>query len=172
MICSNVCLQLESTDNKVLGTILGNVDEIIFGCDVGTELDSFDESFDGSNDNNLQGSFLEDLLRSIDVKVHGNEKCINIGLFDGKLLHTILGDLDGITLVFDVGTDLGYLDGPFDGLNGAITNCLLLGDSLGYTDGKVLGYNEGIELGYNNGKFLDTVLGNVDGIILGIDVGT
>ena len=34
------------------------------------------------------------------------------------------------------------------------------------------GSYEGIKLGFNDGKVLGTILGNVDGIILGIDVGT
>ena len=43
---------------------------------------------------------------------------------------------------------------------------------MGYTDSKVHDSYEGIELGCNDGKVLGTILGNVDGIILGIDVGT
>ena len=39
---------------------------------------------------------------------------------------------------------MASLDGSFDGSNSAIYERLLLRDSLGYTDGKVLGYNEGI----------------------------
>ena len=39
---------------------------------------------------------------------------IKLGLFDGKVLGTILGNADGITLRLDVGTELGYLDGSFD----------------------------------------------------------
>ena len=48
---------------------------------------------------------------------------------------------------------------------------LLLGESLGYTYGKVLGSDEVIKLGYTYGKVIGTILGNVDGITLGIDVG-
>ena len=43
---------------------------------------------------------------------------------------------------------------------------------MGYTDGKVHGSDEGIRLGSTNGKVLGTTLIDVDGIILGIDVGT
>ena len=39
-------IKLESTDGKVLGTILGNVNVITFGLDVGIELGSLDGSFD------------------------------------------------------------------------------------------------------------------------------
>ena len=46
------------------------------------------------------------------------------------------------------------------------------GDSLGYTDGKVHYSEEGIKLGYTDGKVLGTIIGNADGIILGLDVGT
>ena len=43
---------------------------------------------------------------------------------------------------------------------------------MGYTDGKVLGYDEGIKLEYNDGKVFGTIPGNVDIIILGLDIGT
>ena len=49
---------------------------------------------------------------------------------------------------------------------------VFLGDSLGYTCGKVLGSNEGIKLGSSDGKVIGTVLRNVDGITIGINVGT
>ena len=48
----------------------------------------------------------------------------------------------------------------------------MLGGSLGYTYGKVLGSDEGIKLGLSDGKVIDTIIRNVDGITLGIDVGT
>ena len=48
----------------------------------------------------------------------------------------------------------------------------MLGGSLGFTDGKVLGYNEGILLGVSNVKMLGTILVNVYGIAVGIDVRT
>ena len=43
---------------------------------------------------------------------------------------------------------------------------------MGYTYGKVLGSDKGIKLGYTDGKVLGNILGNVDGITLGIDVVT
>ena len=48
----------------------------------------------------------------------------------------------------------------------------MVGDSLGYNDGKVLGYDQGIKLGLSGGKFFGTILLNVYGIILGIYAGT
>ena len=45
-------------------------------------------------------------------------------------------------------------------------------DSLGYTDGKVYGSDEGIKLGCIDGILIGTIIVNVDGIIIGIDVGT
>ena len=43
--------------------------------------------------------------------------------------------------------------------------------SLGYNYGKVLGSDEVIKLGYTDGKVFGTILGNVDGIPLGFDIG-
>ena len=47
-------------------------------------------------------------------------------LSDGKLIFTILGYVDGITLGLDVGTDMGSSGGYFDGSNGGKLNILLL----------------------------------------------
>ena len=95
-----------------------------------------------------------------------------MGLSDGKLLSNILRNVDGITLLFDVVTDLGSLDGSFDGYNYGKPERLLLGESLGSTDGKVLGSDEGIKLGSSEGKLFDTILWNFYGITLGIDDGS
>ena len=46
------------TDGKVLGTIIGNIDGNTLGIDVGTEYCSLDRYFDGSNDNDLEGSLI------------------------------------------------------------------------------------------------------------------
>ena len=43
---------------------------------------------------------------------------------------------------------------------------------MGYTDSKVHDSYEGIELGCNDGKVLGTILGNVYGITLGLDIVT
>ena len=62
-----------------------------------------------------------------DGKVFGSDECIRLGSSDGKLLDTILGNVDGITLEFDVGKELRYLDGSFDGSNDDNIEGLLLG---------------------------------------------
>ena len=62
-----------------------------------------------------------------------------LGYTDGKLFGTILGNVYRITLRLDIGTDLGFLDGSSYGYNEGKLEALLLVDSLGYTDGKVLG---------------------------------
>ena len=53
-----------------------------------------------------------------------------MGCNDAKVLETILGHADVITLGSDVGTYLGSLDGSFDGSNDSKLEGLLLGDSL------------------------------------------
>ena len=58
---------------------------------------------------------------------------------DGKLLCTIPGSVYVITLVIDFGTELGSLDEYFDGSNNGTFKGLLIGDSLVYTNGKVIG---------------------------------
>ena len=88
------------------------------------------------------------------------------------MLSTILGNVYGITLGLDIGTELVFLHGSFDGSNDDKLEFLLLGESLGSTDGKVIGSDIGIKLGFNDGKVLGNILGNVDGIILELDVGT
>ena len=90
-----------------------------------------------------------------DGKVPGSDEGFKLGLFNGKVLFTILVNGDGITLGFDVGTNLGSVYGSFDGSNHGNIEGLFLGNSLESTGGKVLGF----------------MLGNVDGITLGIDVG-
>ena len=101
----------------------------------------------------------------------GSEKDIKLVTTYGKVLVTILGKLYEITLGFDVGTDLVSSYGFFDGLDSGNLKALLIGESLEYTDGKVIGSDEGIKLGSKDGKGLGTVIVNVDGITLGLDVG-
>ena len=48
----------------------------------------------------------------------------------------------------------------------------MLGDSLGYTNIKVLGYDEGIKMVIFDGKAIFTILVRVDGIKLGLDIVT
>ena len=74
--------------------------------------------------------------------------------------------------VLMMGQRLPYLYGYFDGSNDCNLVILLLGDSMGYTDGKVLGSNEGIKLVSTDGKVFGNIFGNLDGITIGIDVGT
>ena len=67
MIGSDEGIRIGSTDVKVIGAIHGNLDGIILGLDVGTEMVTLDGSFDGYNDMKLEGSFLGELLVSDDV---------------------------------------------------------------------------------------------------------
>ena len=57
VIASYEGIKLVSTDGNRLGAILGNVDSIILGLDVRTELGYLDGSFDGSTVWNLGGLF-------------------------------------------------------------------------------------------------------------------
>ena len=43
----------------------------------------------------------------------GFDERIKLGLFNGKLIGTILGNIDRVTFGIDVGTELGSLDGSF-----------------------------------------------------------
>ena len=76
-----------------------------------------------------------------------------------------------ITLGLDVRTYLGCLDVYFYVSDNGKLECLLLVNSLGYTDGKVLVSDEGIKMGFTDGKFLGNIIGNVDVIALRADVG-
>ena len=92
----------------------------------------------------------------------GYNEGIKLGSTDGKVIGTILGNVDIITLGIDIGTYMGSLYGSFDGSNDIKLGGLFLGDSPGYTDCKVIGSDEGIKLGLSGGKMIDTILGNVD----------
>ena len=50
------------------------------------------------------------------------------------------------------------LDGNIDGSNDGKLESLLLGDSLGFTDGKVIGSDEGIKMGSTECKWLSTII--------------
>ena len=54
---------------------------------------------------------LADALGYTDGKVNVSDADIKLVYTDGKLIGSILRDVDGITLGLDVGTDLGSLDG-------------------------------------------------------------
>ena len=48
----------------------------------------------------------------------------------------------------------------------------MLGGSLVSHDDKLFGSDEGITLGLSDGKVIDTIIRYVDGITLGLDIGT
>ena len=83
-----------------------------------------------------------------------------MGSNDGKVIGTMLVNVDGITLGIDVGTELESLDGSSDGSNGSKLVGLLLGYSQGSTYGGVLVSDEDIKLVSNDGKVIGTILGN------------
>ena len=76
--------------------------------------------------------------------MHGSDEGIKLRIYDGKVIDTILGNVDGITLRLDVGPELGSLYGYFDGSIDGNFEGFLHGDSLMYNDGKVHGSDEGI----------------------------
>ena len=45
MLCADEVINMGSTDGKVIGNIIGYVDEITLGIDAGLELGSLDGSF-------------------------------------------------------------------------------------------------------------------------------
>ena len=47
----------------------------------------------------------------------GSDEGIKLVYNDGKVLRTTLGNVDGITLGLDVGSNMGSLDGSFDDYN-------------------------------------------------------
>ena len=132
-------IKLGSTDGKVRGTIHGNLYGITLGIDVWIDLVSLDESFDVSNDGNLEILLLGSSLRLTDGKVLGSEKGIKLVSTYSKLLGTILGNVYGITLGLHVGIDLGSKDEYFDGYTDDNFEKILIGESLGSTYSKVLG---------------------------------
>ena len=71
-----------------------------------------------------------------------------MGYTYGKVIDTILGDLYGISLWIDVVPELGSLDEPFDGSNEGKLEFLLLGESLGSTNGEIICSDERNQTGY------------------------
>ena len=110
-------------------------------------------------------------LGSTDGKVIGSDEFIKRGSNDGKVLGTILVNIYGIRFGLDVGTYLVSSYGSFDGSNDSMLEGLLIWNSLGSTDGIVLRHDEHIKLVLSYGKMLVTILENIDGITLGLDVG-
>ena len=107
MIGSDEFIKLRYTDVKLIGSIFENVDGITLGLDVGTDIGSIDRPFDISNDGKLEGLFIGDSLVFTGGKVLGSDKGIKMGSTDAEVLGVILVNVYGITLVLDVGTDLG-----------------------------------------------------------------
>ena len=122
----------------MLGNILEDVDGITLGLDVGTRLGSLDWLFDCYNDGNLEDLLLWDSLGSTDGKLLDSDVGIILVLSAGKVIGTILGNADRITLGIDVGTELVSLDVSFDCFNVGKLVRLFIGGSLGSTDGKTI----------------------------------
>ena len=89
---------------------------------------------------------IDDIIGSLCVIELGYNLGIELRLSDRKVLGNILGNVDVITICIDIGTCPGSSDGSFDGYNYVKLEGLLIGESLGYTDGEVLGSDEGIKL--------------------------
>ena len=78
----------------------------------------------------MEGLFIEVVMVCTDGKVLRYDEGFKLGLFDGKGLGIIPGNVDGITLGIDVGAEIVSLDGSFDVSNDDKLEGLLLGDSL------------------------------------------
>ena len=101
----------------MLGPVLENVDGITIEIDVESELDSLYGSSNFSYDIMLQGLLIRYSLGSIDGKMIGSNKEIKLGSTNGRVIGTILGNVDGITLGLQVKIELVSLDGSSDGSN-------------------------------------------------------
>ena len=110
-------IKLGSSDCKVIGTILGNVDGNMLELDFGADLRSIYGYFDSYNAGKTRGELFGDSSGSTDGKAYGCGEGTLLGSTDGKVLDTILGNVDGITLGIDFGTDLGDLHRSFDYYN-------------------------------------------------------
>ena len=156
----------------MIGNILGNVYGITLYIYVVTYLGSLDGSLDGFNDDKLEGLLIEGSLGYNHGKVIGSDEAIKLGISDGKVFVTILGDAHGTTLGIDVGTYTSSLDGSVDGSNDGKLEGLLIGGSLGSKDVEMIDSDEVIKMGSTDSKVIGTIIVNVDGITIGIDVGT
>ena len=107
-----------------------------------------------------------------DGNVLVSDEGINLGSTNDAVLGNILRKVDIIALWLDFGTELGSLDGYFDGSNVGTFDGLFIGYLLGSTDGKVIGSGEGITFGSTYGKVLVPIVVYVEGKTLGLDVGT
>ena len=88
----------------MIGILLGNLDGIILGLDVGTDLVSLDGFFEVSNDRNLRYYCLEIHWNLLIVKLLALMKASNLDLLVLTFFGTILGNVDEIILGLDVGT--------------------------------------------------------------------
>ena len=95
-LASDKRIKMGFSDVKVLGIIIGNMDGITFGIDVGTELGCLGRYFCGSNDGNLDGLLNGVSLRSTDGNFFGCDEVIKLELSDGKVHETVLGNVDRI----------------------------------------------------------------------------
>ena len=86
------------------------------------------------------------------------------------MIGIIIGNVDGILTWLHIRTELCSLHSFFGGSNDGNLEGLFIGVSLKCTDTKVLGSDEGIKLGLSDCKVIGTLLGDVDRIILGLDV--
>ena len=94
----------------MFGTMLGNVDVITLGLDVGIDLESLDGYFGVSNDGKLEVLFIGGSLGSTYCEILGSDEGIKLVSTGGKVFSTILGNVDVSTFGLDVGIDLGSLD--------------------------------------------------------------
>ena len=139
MLGSDRDMKLALSGSKMLGTILVNIDGITHGIGLGTYQVSLDGSFDGYNGGKCEGLFIGGSLGYTDNKLVGTDEVITLISDVGKELGIILEYVPGVTFGLDDKTELGSLSGSFNGSNDGKLEGLLLGDLLGYTDSKVVG---------------------------------
>ena len=92
----------------------------------------------------IEGLLLGGLPGSSGGKLLGSDEVIKLGFSYGNVLGTILQNVDGIKISLDVGAHQDSFDEYFNVLVYCNLEGLLLGDSLGSTDSKMLGSDEGI----------------------------
>ena len=83
MFGSDESIKLVLSYGKFLGTILGNVDVITLGIDVGTDLGSLDGPIDCCNYVNIEVLFLGESLVFNSCKVLASDEGIKLGFSDG-----------------------------------------------------------------------------------------
>ena len=126
-MASDEVIKLGLSYGKVIDTILGNLDGVILRIDDETNLVYLDESFDDYNESKVEGLFREGSFLSTDGKVLGSDEGIKLGLFDGKVLRTILWNVYAIIFVIDFGTNMGFIDGSSDQSNDVKLDVLIFG---------------------------------------------